>query len=84
MLGLETENSSKTPELPIDNEEFSDLSKTVYITENSTKTPELPDENEKLSDLSETEYIKNDVVGYFAHTRNKFFGVIGYHKKSKI
>ena len=46
-------------------------------TENSSKTPELPDENEKLSDLSETEYIKNDVVGYFAHTRNKFFGVIG-------
>ena len=27
---------------------------------------------------------KSKVVGYFAHIRNKFFGVIGFHQKSKI
>ena len=27
---------------------------------------------------------KSEVVGYFAHTRNKFFGVVGFHQKSKI
>ena len=28
--------------------------------------------------------VKSEVVGYFAHTRNKFFGVVGFHQKSKI
>ena len=27
---------------------------------------------------------KSEVVGYFAHIRNKIFGVSGYHLKSKI
>ena len=31
------------------------------------------------------EYLfKSKVVGYFAHIRNKFLGVIGFHQKSKI
>ena len=28
--------------------------------------------------------LKSKVVGYFAHIRNKFLGVIGFHQKSKI
>ena len=27
------------------------------------------------------ECLKSEVVGYFAHIRNKFFGVSGYHQK---